>query len=231
MRIRFLIALVAMFGTPLFACGAIGYYETGYSNTGYVGESCSSAKGTSSITITEPDDGVRKWAVSAAFAYPFLVGSGANQYSENFAFDLALKRFFQLPIHFLSVSVELELSLNFISGEIESSSYYYNYYDHYSYFDGMDLDIYNNVLARFTPLWFLYVETGIEWGFSVYDNLYGDDDEVYNKTFHIALPLGFGFRIANRFEIGERIYFGLDNYASHIGNMIRYQIIYVSVLF
>ena len=91
--------------------------------------------------------------------------------------------------------------------------------------------IYNNILARFTPLSFVYVETGIEWGFSVFDDLYGEDDDIYNNFFHIALPLGYGFRIANRFEIGERFYFGLDRYASHLGSMIRYQIVYVSVLF
>ena len=185
MRKRLIIALVALFGAPLFACGAVGYYETGYSNQGYVGEFCSAARDTSTVTI------------------------------------------------FLSLSVELEISFNYLSGETESSRYssYYGYYDDYDYFDGFNLDIYNNILARFTPLSFLFVETGIEWGFSVIDDMYGEDDDIYNNFFHIALPLGYGFRIANRFEIGERFYFGLDRYASHLGSMIRYQIVYVSVLF
>lgn len=232
MRKRLIIALVALFGAPLFACGAVGYYETGYSNQGYVGEFCSAARDTSTVTITEPIDDVRKWALSAAFAYPFLTDGGLYQ-SDSWAADIALKRFFGLPVPFLSLSVELEISFNYLSGETESGGYssYYGYYDDYDYFDGFNLDIYNNILARFTPLSFLFVETGIEWGFSVIDDMYGEEDDVYNNFFHFALPIGYGFRIANRFEIGERFYFGLDRYASHLGTMIRYQIIYVSVLF
>ena len=232
MRKRLIIALVALFGAPLFACGAVGYYEAGYSNQGYVGEFCSAARDTSTVTITEPIDDVRKWALSAAFAYPFLMSGEVNQ-GDSWAADIALKRFFGLPVPFLSLSVELEISFNYLSGETESSRYssYYGYYDDYDYFDGFNLDIYNNILARFTPLSFLFVETGIEWGFSVIDDMYGEEDDVYNNFFHFALPIGYGFRIANRFEIGERFYFGLDRYASHLGTMIRYQIIYVSVLF
>ena len=243
MRLRLFIAFL-MLGTPLLAAEPLGYYATGYEAIGFdnvnapVVADSSTAQSASAQVSTEPsttssspsffsslfsggpsaDDGngEKNWAASFAFAFPFYYQSDFWGYANGFAFDLSLKRFISVPVRNLSVPVEVEISIACYDGEFDGG---YRYDDYYSW---ITLDIYSNVLARYNLFSFFYVEGGIEWGF----NIITDPGESFYEPslLRLGLPLGFGFRIANTVELGERVVFTTDRYT-------RYEVLSVAILF
>lgn len=243
MRLRLFIATLAMLVAPLLAADAVGYYATGYTATGFSGmnvpvkpdssstqspstqspsaqessvqESSESLPQLSESSSAGHDDAEKIWAASIAFALPFYTNSDFYGYGEGFAFDLSLKRFVSTPVRNLSVPVEVEISFAWYEGEFDS----YKYDDWYSWFT---LDLYNNILARYTFFSVFYVEAGIEWGFNIITE---PGEDIYEPSFfRLGLPIGFGLRVANIIECGERVVFTTDDY-------IRYEILSFAILF
>ena len=241
MRIRSFITLVAMLGMPLFAGDEVGYYAIGYSNTGaspvVTDSSAATAAGCPSTvassapqttpntpietsapietgsTTSASDNGAKVWAAKAAIAIPFNTGN-AHLY-ENFSFTLGIKRFLPTDIPNLTVPLEAELTFIWLGGEFDS---YYK-----DYFEGFNFDLYIHALARYSPVSFFYVEAGLEIGSVIFSTIHGAGDGFNDG--------GFGFKLLDTFEIGQRFIFGIPDYARDIGSLFRYEIVSVSYLF
>ena len=249
MRIRPFITLVAMLGMPLFAGDEVGYYAVGYSNTGaspvVTDSSAATAAGYSSTvassapqttpntpietsapvetgsTTSASDNGGKVWAAKAAIAIPFNTGN-VHLY-ENFSFTLGIKRFLPTDIPNLTVPLEAELTFIWLGGEFDS---YYK-----DYFEGFNFDLYIHALARYSPVSFFYVEAGLEIGSVIFSTIHGEGDGFNDGVIRFGIPIGFGFKLLDTFEIGQRFIFGIPDYARDIGSLFRYEIVSVSYLF
>ena len=248
MRIRSFITLVAMLGMPLFAGDEVGYYAIGYSNTGtspvVKDSSAATAAGCPSTvassapqavqstpmetsapietgsTTSASDNGAKVWAAKAAIAIPFNTGN-AHLY-ENFSFNLGIKRFLPTDIPNLTVPLEAELTFIWLAGEYEYGS---------DYFEGFNLELYIHALARYSLVSFFYVEAGLEIGSAIIPAIRGDEDDFEDNILRFGIPLGFGFKLLDTFEIGQRLIMGIPNYAKGVGSLFRYEIVSVSYLF
>ena len=249
MRIRSFITLVAMLGMPLFAGDEVGYYAIGYSNTGtspvVTDSSAATATGCPSTvassapqavqstpmetsapietgsTTSASDNGAKVWAAKAAIAIPFNTGN-AHLY-ENFSFTLGIKRFLPTDIPNLTVPLEAELTFIWLGGEFDS---YYG-----DYFEGFNFDLYIHALARYSPVSFFYVEAGLEIGSVIIPVIHGEGDDFDDGIIRFGIPIGFGFKLLDTFEIGQRFIFGIPDYAREVGSLFRYEIVSVSYLF
>ena len=249
MRIRSFITLVAMLGAPLFAGGEVGYYAIGYSNTGtshatadssaVTAAGCPSTVASSApqttpstpietsapvetgSTTSASNDGEKVWAAKAAFAIPFVTRD-VHLY-DNFSFSLGIKRFLPTDIPNLTVPLEAELTYIWLSGEFDNSF-------GEDYFNGFNIDLYINALARYSPVSFFYVEAGLEIGFTIIPEIRGDRYD-YDDIFRFGMPIGFGFKLLDTFEIGQRFIFGIPDYSYFFGSLFRYEIVSVSYLF
>jgi hypothetical protein len=65
------------------------------------------------------------------------------------------------------------------------------------------------------------VEGGIEWGINFSPK----------GCFTLGIPMGFGFRIADTIEIGERVTIGLTDRNATVGSVTRFQVLSLSVVF
>ena len=255
MRIRSFITLVAMLGAPLFAGDEVGYYAIGYSNTGtspvVTDSSAATAAGCPSTvassapkaaestpmetstpveastpietgsTTSASNNGGKVWAAKAAIAIPFNTGN-ASLY-ENFSFNLGIKRFLPTDIPNLTVPLEAELTFIWLGGEFDSY--------HGDYFEGFNFDLYIHALARYSPVSFFYVEAGLEIGSIIFSTIHGEGDDYDDGVIRFGIPLGFGFKLLDTFEIGQRLIMGIPNYAKDVGSLFRYEIVSVSYLF
>ncbi len=161
------------------------------------------------------EDGVfKKWGVSLAFTRP--VTKKLNWKDKNHTeFDFIAKRFIGTGSQYLTFPIEIETSFFMIHGEYES-----RHSKGYTEYKKSFFDLSNNILARFIPLSFFYVEGGIQWGYNF---------QPYS-SFTLGAPVGFGF-IIPPFEIGARATFGLTDYDSIIGGVNHYHFFAISVIF
>ena len=229
MRFRLILALIALSVAPLLAGGEVGYYASGYGNKGYTRNPSPVKKDSASTTYTSETaeqstaagSALKKWGITLALSLPISMDGDFYQYSssdDNIEFDIIVKRFIETGNRYLTIPIELEASFFWIGGEYEYRSYSYDYRDREYYESFFELS--NNILARFIPLSFFYVEGGIQWGYNF---------QPYS-SFTLGAPVGFGF-IIPPFEIGARATFGLTDYDSIIGGVNHYHFFAISVIF
>jgi hypothetical protein len=234
MRFRLILALIALSVAPLLAGGEVGYYASGYGNKGYTRNPSPVKKDSASTTYTSETaeqstaagSTLKKWGITLALSLPISMDGDFYQYSssdDNIEFDIIVKRFIETGNRYLTIPIELEASFFWIGGEYEYRSYssYYGYdYRDREYYESF-FELSNNILARFAPLSFFYVEGGIEWGINFSPK----------GCFTLGIPMGFGFRIADTIEIGERVTIGLTDRNATVGSVTRFQVLSLSVVF
>lgn len=212
----------------VFAAGIA--HATGKESTEYSSNASSSQKDSASTLLAPETDKhsttesstVKKWGVKFGFITPIPQNLNFNP-NENSGLNIIAKRFIQTGIRNLTIPIEIEASFFRIFSKYEHEAVRSGtpiITKISSKYDDSFFDLSNNVLARFNPLSWFFVEGGIKWGYNI----------TPISNFIFGTPVGFGV-ITDIFEIGARVTFDLTDRDSNVGRVTHIQFISFSLIF